>query len=94
VDLAAHAGQAISDEALLFGESGARAVVTVAPEKETELLALAHRLGVPAAAAGTVGNEGGEFIVKRGRALISRPVDQLRAIYFEAIPRRMAAVGR
>jgi phosphoribosylformylglycinamidine synthase subunit PurL len=89
VDLSAHAAPDTADDSLLFGESGARAVVTVAPEKTAELVALAGRLGVPAAAAGVVGNAGGTFSVERGTVLISRPIDQLRRIYFEAIPRRM-----
>ena len=94
VDLAGYADQSVGDEALLFGESGARAVVSAAPEKETDLLALAGKFGVPATAVGSVGNERGELVVQRGRALISRPIDQLRSIYYEAIPRRMAEVGR
>jgi phosphoribosylformylglycinamidine synthase len=94
VDLAAYGHQSVGDEALLFGESGARAVVSVAPEKEADLLALAGKFGVPATAVGSVGNERGELVVQRGTALISRPIDQLRRIYYEAIPRRMAAVGR
>ena len=91
VDLAAYGGPDLNDETLLFGEPGARAVVTVAPEKEAELLALARQRGVPAIGGGTVGNESGPFTVTRGKSLISRPIDQLRKIYFEAIPRRMAA---
>ena len=94
VDLAGYADRSVGDEALLFGESGARAVVSAAPEKETDLLALAGKFGVPATAVGSVGNERGELVVQRGRALISRPIDQLRSIYYEAIPRRMAEVGR
>jgi phosphoribosylformylglycinamidine synthase len=93
VDLALHADQAVPDDALLFGESGARAVVTVAPDREPELLALAGRSGVPAVAVGSVGNAGETFSVQRGRGLISRPINRLREIYFDAIPRRMAAVS-
>jgi phosphoribosylformylglycinamidine (FGAM) synthase-like enzyme len=84
----------VADDALLFGESGARAVVTVPPERMEDLLALAAKSGVPATAVGSVGNEGGQFVVERGKALISSPVNDLREIYFESIPRRMAAVGR
>ena len=94
VNLATCTDPSVTDDALLFGESGARAVVSVAPEKEAELFALAGRLGVPAASAGVVGNEGGSFVVERGKALISRPINDLRQIYFDAIPRRMAAAGR
>jgi phosphoribosylformylglycinamidine synthase II len=89
IELSRHAPESLSDEALLFGESGARAVVTVAAEKESELLSLARQSGVPASTVGVVGNESGLFAVQRGKGLISRPIDQLRAVYFEAIPRRM-----
>jgi phosphoribosylformylglycinamidine synthase len=89
VDLSGYADKSVADDSLLFGESGARAVVTVTPEKEATLLALAKQLGVPALAVGTVGNENGGFVVQRGKTLISRPVAALRTIYFEAIPRRM-----
>jgi phosphoribosylformylglycinamidine synthase II len=88
VDLTGYCDE-VSDEALLFGESGARAVVTVTPEKEAELLAMARHAGVPAVSVGVVGNESGPFTVNRGRPLISRAIDELRQIYFDAIPRRM-----
>ncbi len=89
VDLAGYAEESVSDDALLFGESGARAVVTVLPARENALLTLAKDAGVPAVAVGTVGNENGAFTVTRGTPLIERPIGALRAVYFEAIPRRM-----
>jgi phosphoribosylformylglycinamidine synthase len=47
----------VSREALLFGESASRAVVSCRPERLGELLALARSCGVPAHAAGEAGGD-------------------------------------
>jgi phosphoribosylformylglycinamidine synthase subunit PurL len=94
LDLSAAAPAGVSTESLLFGEAGARAVVTVAPEQEGDLLALARELRVPAFPVGLVGGERGQLTLSRREVLIDRPIDELRRIYFEAIPRRMQAAGR
>ena len=73
------------------GSAGARAVVSVAPARETALLDLARAGGVPALAVGTVGQPDGEFALSAGKDGIRRPIDRLRKLYFDAIPRRMRA---
>ena len=74
---------------LLFSESHGRAVVTCAPERAAAITALAGEHGVPAFAAGTVGEPGGRFKVHLRDAVIDQPVDRLQQLYFSAIPRRM-----
>jgi phosphoribosylformylglycinamidine synthase len=77
-------------EALLFGEDGARVVASCAPEAVAELLELASRLGVPATAAGLVGEPGGQLELRAGSRVFTWAVDELRRMYYDAIPRRMA----
>src|SRR5690606_3540262 len=48
---------------LLFGEAQGRIVVSCAPERVEEVLAVARRHGVPAKRIGTVGPVGGKFTV-------------------------------
>ncbi|HET8623074.1 MAG TPA: phosphoribosylformylglycinamidine synthase subunit PurL [Gemmatimonadales bacterium] len=80
----------LSDEGLLFGEEGPRIVLSCAPDAATELLALAVRQGVPAHQVGTVGEPGGRLEVRAGPRRYGWSIDDLRRIYHEAIPRRMA----
>jgi phosphoribosylformylglycinamidine synthase len=90
VDFANYARREVSDEALLFGETGARAVVTVKPENLMAVIELGKTHRVPVFDAGAVAAEGGVVTIRRHQPLIERPVAELRNIYFEAIPRRMA----
>ncbi|MEO8296130.1 MAG: phosphoribosylformylglycinamidine synthase subunit PurL [Gemmatimonadota bacterium] len=90
VDLAEHAPPAVSDAALLFGESGARAVVTVKSEHAQMLRDLARSRNVPLFQVGTVESPEGTATIRRGKPLIVRTIGELRRIYFDAIPRRMA----
>jgi len=86
-------GQGDSAEVrLLYGEDGARAVVTCAPGQEPVLLALAKEHGVPAAAVGSVGPARGELAIRRGANRYGWPVESLRETYYSAIPRRMSHV--
>ncbi len=78
---------------LLYAEDGARAVVSVTPGQEGEVLALAREHGVPAVAVGTVGPARGELAIRRGGNRYGWPVESLRETYYSAIPRRMASVG-
>jgi phosphoribosylformylglycinamidine synthase len=80
----------IADEALLYGEDGARAVVSCPASAAPDLLALAAEHGVPAAAVGAVGEPGGSLELRTGSRVFAWPVDDLRRVYFDAIPRRMA----
>ncbi|HXQ29204.1 MAG TPA: phosphoribosylformylglycinamidine synthase subunit PurL [Gemmatimonadales bacterium] len=74
---------------LLYSETGARAVVSAAPERVDALLALAHELGVPTYDAGLVGTKDGTVTIALRDARIAHPVTALREVYFSAIPRRI-----
>ncbi|HEX5385989.1 MAG TPA: phosphoribosylformylglycinamidine synthase subunit PurL [Gemmatimonadales bacterium] len=89
VDLTGYAPDA-TEEGLLYGEDGARVIVTTAPERAEALLALAARHGVPARAVGAVGEPGAPLELRVGGHLFSWVSSELRRIYFDAIPRRMA----
>jgi phosphoribosylformylglycinamidine synthase len=78
-------------EGLLFGEDGARAVISFAPDRVGPVRALAEARGVPFAVVGSVGCQNGELRITVGTTTYSWPTPELRKIYFEAIPRRMAA---
>jgi phosphoribosylformylglycinamidine synthase len=95
IDLSDYASDLPLD-ALLFGEDGARAVVSCAPAHETGLIALAREHGVPAHRAGRVepgeARGGGRLIIRRGGAPLRWSVTELRRIYDQAIPRRMEHV--
>jgi len=89
VDLTAYAG-GTSMDGLLFGEDGARVVVSCAPGDAERLTALAAERGVPAYLAGIVGEApGGRLEVNCGSTALAWDVAELRDIYHDAIPRRM-----
>ncbi len=92
VDLRGHA-PGLSDEALLFGEDGARAVVSCRPGDLPALTALAAELEVPAHPVGTVGEADGELAAATETARYAWPVGRLRERYEQGIPRRMRAPG-
>ncbi|MGH7536855.1 MAG: AIR synthase-related protein, partial [Gemmatimonadales bacterium] len=87
-DLSGHA-PAVALDGLLFGEDGARAVVSCAPEHAEVLEALAREHGVPVYRAGTVGAPAGRLQVRAGGETLAWSVSALRQVYFQAIPRRM-----
>ncbi len=89
LDLAAYGGS-LPDEALLYGEDGARVVVSCSPTAAPDLIALAAEHGVPAARVGAVGDPGGRLELRTGSRVFSWVIDDLRRIYYDAIPRRMA----
>ncbi len=75
---------------LLFGEAQGRIVVSCAPARVDEVLALAQRRGVPAARIGTVGEQGGVFRVRTRRGVaIELAVADLDEVWRTAIPRAM-----
>ncbi len=76
-------------EGLLYGEDGARAVVSAAPGDVEPLLGLARERGVPAVRAGRVGEPGGTLELRVDGRVFSWGIGALRQTYFEAIPRRM-----
>ena len=88
LDLRSHAPRLTPHE-LLFSESHGRAVITCAPERAAALQALAGELGVAALRVGTVGVADGVFRIALPDGTIEEPIQQLRDVYFSAIPRRM-----
>jgi phosphoribosylformylglycinamidine synthase II len=68
---------ALRVDALLFGESQGRAVVSCLPENVAFVFETSRRNGVPAREVGTVGAEGGRLLVKRGeKTLIDIEVEE------------------
>ncbi len=89
-DLAGHA-EAVDDAGWLFGEDGARVLVSCRPQHVATLQALSARHGLPCHYLGLVGTPGGDLVIRRGDASWRWSVPRLRSIQLEAIPRRMAA---
>jgi phosphoribosylformylglycinamidine synthase len=75
-------------DGLLFGEDGARVVVSCSPASARPLIALADQSGVPIFRAGLV-ESAGTMELQVGPQLFSWSTEALRRIYFDAIPRRM-----
>ncbi len=90
VDLGRHA-DAVTDEGWLFGEEGARAVVSCEPVHVARLQQVAHANGIACHYLGLVGDAGGDLTMTRDGRDFAWPVPRLRAIHLDAIPRRMAA---
>jgi phosphoribosylformylglycinamidine synthase subunit PurL len=88
IDLTAYCSP-LADHDLLFSESQGRAVVTCSPARAVAVAALAQELGVPAWRVGSVGDQGGAVRVRLRRTRLEHSVDQLRQVYFTALPRRM-----
>jgi len=74
---------------VLYGEDGARVVVSASSMDVLDLVALAGQHGVPVHRAGRVGEPGGALELRTGGRVFSWPIGALRQIYFSAIPRRM-----
>jgi phosphoribosylformylglycinamidine synthase len=83
----ASAGQEPRLDALLFGESQARIVISVAAANAVKVLAQAKILGVPATRLGTVG--GDQLEIKRGDAGFSWAVTELHDLWWNSIARAM-----
>jgi phosphoribosylformylglycinamidine synthase subunit PurL len=75
-------------DGLLYGEDGARAVVSCSQAAARPLIALADQHGVPIFRAGLVVSAG-TLELQVGPHLFSWSTEALRRIYFDAIPRRM-----
>jgi phosphoribosylformylglycinamidine synthase subunit PurL len=75
-------------DGLLYGEDGARAVVSCAPPSSRFLIALANQHGVPVFHAGRV-QSADALELQVGDQVFSWSTEALRRIYFDAIPRRM-----
>ena len=83
--------QGLEADALLYGEDGARAVVSFDPGAVEALRALALDHRVPLSVVGSVGAAGGDLRITVGTASMAWATGDLRQIYFTAIPRRMSA---
>jgi phosphoribosylformylglycinamidine synthase len=75
-------------DGLLFGEDGARAVISCPQASARPIISLADQHGVPIFRAGLV-ESAGTLELQVGPHLFSWSTEALRRIYFEAIPRRM-----
>jgi phosphoribosylformylglycinamidine synthase len=78
----------VPTEGVLYGEDGARAILTCLPGSARPLIALANEHRVPVFHAGRV-ESAGTLELKVGTDLFSWNTEALRRIYLEAIPRRM-----
>jgi phosphoribosylformylglycinamidine synthase subunit PurL len=91
LDLTGYASE-VPEEGVLFGEDGARAVVSCRPVSSRYLIALANEYGVPVFHAGRV-QSAGALELQVGSQVFSWSTEALRRIYFDAIPRRMQHPG-
>ena len=80
---------AFPSEFAVFGERGARAVVSVKPDKLAALLATARQYGVAAAEIGSVTPDSVLRIQTKGRAAIDSPVDALRDAWAHSLERTL-----
>ncbi len=86
VELPAVAGARV--DALLFGETQNRIILSVAPANVDTVLAQAKAAGVPAAKIGTVG--GASLTIKAGATTLSSKVAELHDAWWNSIARAMA----
>ena len=77
-------GKQLRRDALLFGETQSRILVSLNPKKEHEFEAQAKQFGVPCFKIGQVTNGGLQI-----QSLVHLPSEQIEKTYREAIPRRM-----
>ena len=91
VDLTAYAS-GLSPLACLFGENGARVIISCAPQHLDRVMAMAASHGVPAFMAGQVEQRNGEIDVHCGKESWQWSVPQLREKYYGAIPELMRTV--
>jgi phosphoribosylformylglycinamidine synthase len=87
LDLTGYAPELPMD-GLLFGEDGARALISCSQAAARPLIELADQHGVPIFRAGLV-ESAGTLELQVGPHLFSWSTEALRRIYYEAIPRRM-----
>ena len=92
IDLTAYAGD-LDPQRLLFGEDHGRVVVTCSRTQADRVVELATELGVPAMAVGFVGERHGQLAIKAEQGSWQWSVDDLRRIFFDAIPRRLQHVA-
>jgi len=78
-------------EFALFGERGARCVVSVAPAKLAALQGIARQYGVEASEIGQVTSGPSLSIEHKGRAVIDSPVEGLRDVWANSLERTLLA---
>jgi phosphoribosylformylglycinamidine synthase len=88
IDLTEGAPEKTSAEALLFGESQGRVIISVAAGNVVKVVERAKILGVPARRIGTVG--GNELTIKISGGEIKCPVAKLHDLWWNAIARAMS----
>jgi len=76
-------------ESVLFGERGARAVVSVTPSKLAHVLNTARQYNVAAQELGQVTRDGSFRIEHKGRAVIDSPVETLRDAWAHSLERTL-----
>jgi hypothetical protein len=84
----------MSIEQILYGENGARAIVSCSAANEAKVLRLASSHGVLATPVGSVEEPGRRLVIRVEDAVLSWDVERLRTMYFDALPRRMGPAGR
>ncbi len=88
IDLTSVAPENTPAEALLFGETQSRVVISVAPGDVVKVVERARILGVPAARIGTVG--GVELSIKLAGVEVRHPLTELHDLWWNAIDRAMS----
>jgi phosphoribosylformylglycinamidine synthase subunit PurL len=78
-------------EGVLFGERGARAVVSVSPAKLARVLEIARQYHVAAREIGQVIREGSFRIEYKGRTVIDSPIEILRDVWANSLERTLTA---
>ena len=76
-------------EAVLFGERGARAVVSAATGSIGRILEIARQYGVEAREIGRVTGDGAFRVELKGRAVIQSPLDRLRDAWAHSLVRAL-----
>ncbi len=76
-------------DALLFGESQGRVLVSVSKDKKEDILTAAMQDGLPAVLLGNTTNTGQFKLLVEGNEILDSPVNKLHKIWSEAIPQKM-----
>jgi phosphoribosylformylglycinamidine synthase len=79
----------LSSESALFGERGARCIVSLPPEKIGALQSIARQYSVAADQIGQVTSTGSLCIEYKGHAVIESPVEKLRDIWANSLERTL-----
>lgn len=85
-----HLDSEVSDTGALYGEDGARVLISADPANRDAIEKLAARYGVPCYSLGQVGMTEGMVSVSRGDRHWHWQSRELRKIHLDAIPRRMS----